>query len=66
MKTYLHDMCTPFRTLEMYECQPHGFRDGWTGLDGWVSALVDRRLLIAICHPSHVWGNKELTDSRKT
>ena len=36
------------------------------GLDAWVLALVGRRPLITVCHPSHVWGNKELTDSRNT
>lgn len=54
MKTYLQVMYTPFKTLEMCKCQPHGCRDGWTGLDGWVSALVGRRPLIVACHPSQM------------
>ena len=36
------------------------------GLDGWVSALVGRRPLTVICHPNQLWGNKALTDSRKS
>lgn len=28
------------------------------GLDGWVSALVGRRPLIVVCHPSQLQGNR--------